>query len=106
MSGFLVAVLIGCFVSLAPSHAAPKSEVWEYWTAHDPGSTVTIDHSAWDLFQTKYAYPAKDGIHRVAYSSVLDYDRKMLDQYIASLTDETVTRLSRESNLSDYPGAE
>ena len=28
--------------------AAPEAELWARWTAHDPASTATIDHSAWD----------------------------------------------------------
>ena len=30
-----------------PAAAAPNAELWERWTAHDPASTRTVDHSAW-----------------------------------------------------------
>ena len=26
---------------------APKAELWEKWTAHDPAATSKLDHSAW-----------------------------------------------------------
>ena len=33
--------------ALAPAAAAPRAELWERWTAHDPRSQATVDHAAW-----------------------------------------------------------
>ena len=48
----------------------PKAELWERWTAHQPGSNAKIDHSTWDWFLKSYVSVNDDGVNRVAYSDV------------------------------------
>lgn len=83
-----------------PSQAAPDSELWAYWEAYDPASTVTVDHGAWNQFLIKYVFQRDDGINRLAYGNVLFYDRDALDKYVVSLAAVTVTKLSRDEQMA------
>ena len=85
-----------CLFIPALSQAAPESELWDYWTAHDPASTRSLDHGTWNTFLGKYVYPREDGINRVAYDGVSPSDRRKLDGYIARMATEAVTRLNRD----------
>jgi hypothetical protein len=75
---------LGGFTPLE-SLLAPKSDPWPRWTAHDPASTATIEHDAWNRLLKIYLRPAPDGIGRFAYSQVSKADRRVLDAYIAGL---------------------
>jgi hypothetical protein len=92
-------VLVGV-VALPASAAfeslfAPKARLWQRWTAHDEGSTVRIDHGAWDRFLKRYVSVGPDRINRVAYAKVSAEDRRALDAYVARLAGVRVSRLSR-----------
>lgn len=97
---FVASLAVWCLLAPAAAQAQPESELWDYWTAHDAASTVSIDHGAWNLFLGKYVFPRDDGINRLAYGNVLFYDRSALDQYIASLAAVTVTRLNRHEQMA------
>ena len=34
--------------------AAPKADLWSRWQAHDAGSRIAVDHSAWDRLLSRY----------------------------------------------------
>lgn len=70
----------------ATAAAAPKAELWQRWTAHDPAAAATIDHNTWDHFVRAYVSSFPDGVNRVAYADVTAADRKLLESYIATLT--------------------
>ena len=57
-------VLVLFLVAAAPALAAPDAELWVRWTAHDPESSVTVDHRAWDRLLATYAAPGADGVNR------------------------------------------
>ena len=97
---FLATILVWCLLIPAVSQAAPKSELWDYWAAYDPTSTVSVDHSAWNSFLVKHIVPREDGINRAAYGKMLVLDLPVLDKYIASLAAETVTRLNRNEQMA------
>jgi hypothetical protein len=75
--------------------APPKSELWPRWTAHDPASTLTVDHAAWGGFLRKYVREHTDGVNRVAYAGVTPEDRRALADYLQGLTRLPVSSLSR-----------
>ena len=83
-------------VAAFPTVAAPRADLWERWTAHDPGATATIDHSSWDGFLKTYVSVFPDGVNRVAYAHVSDADRKRLDRYIDDLTALAISAYSRD----------
>lgn len=84
-----------CCMALQSARAAPSADLWERWTAHDPGSTVTVDHGAWDDFLRTYVSPRGDKINRVAYREVTPTDRRRLDRYIEMLAATPVSELNR-----------
>ncbi len=65
--------------------AAPKAKLWPRWEAHDPGSSASIDHGAWNDWLAAYVSTPADGIARVAYGRVGDAGRASLESYIDSL---------------------
>lgn len=76
--------------------AAPRADLWERWTAHDPSAVTTIDHNPWDRFLKTYVSAFRDGVNRVAYARVSDTDRKRLDRYIDDLTVLPISAYSRD----------
>lgn len=93
----LVAFLIVLSI-VSPVYGAlfvPKAKLWDRWTAHDPGSTTTVDHSAWTHFLTTYVRPHIDGVNRVAYAEVIGIDKKALADYVAKLTAMPISTYNR-----------
>jgi hypothetical protein len=81
-----------CFQAVA----APDANLWDRWEAHQPRSTIVVDHTAWDRFLLEYLdsdHPS--GISRVDYAGVTDADKEALDAYINSLQAVEVSALSR-----------
>ena len=76
-------------------NAAPEANLWSRWTAHDPGSSVRVDHTAWDEWLERYVMTGDDGVNRVAYGSVSAADRANLDDYIDRLEAVEVFALNR-----------
>jgi Protein of unknown function, DUF547 len=80
--------------------AAPRAELWQRWTVHDPHSSQHIDHRAWEAFLTRYLRIGADGVHRVAYSGVTAADRAALDGYIARLAGLPISSYDRPEQLA------
>jgi hypothetical protein len=80
--------------------AAPKADLWERWTAHDPGSRIEVDHSLWDLFLKRHIVRGEDGIHRIAYGSVTAEARQQLTRYLDLLQLAPVSQYSRPVQLA------
>ena len=83
----------------AGAGAAPEAELWERWTAHDPASTETIDHSAWDGILERFVAPGPDGVARFAYAAAAR-DRAALDAYVDSLARTPVSRYARPEQMA------
>lgn len=96
MKTFLSVSLFIFFLNQAVAvNAAPKADLWELWTAHDPKSTLEIDHTLWDLFLKQYVSKSPSGINLVGYAAVSREDRQVLAQYIALLAASPVSKLNR-----------
>ena len=81
----IMAVLaLACCVTL-PALAAPASEPWPRWQAHDAESNATIDYRAFDAFLGKYVVVHAHGPNGVRYGAVTSADRQRLDQFIRRL---------------------
>ncbi|NIO40956.1 MAG: DUF547 domain-containing protein, partial [Burkholderiales bacterium] len=78
-----------------PTTAAPKADLWERWTVHDPSAVTTIDHGRWDHFLKTYVSAFPDGVNRLAYARVSETDRKRLDRYIDDLVALPISAYSR-----------
>lgn len=74
------------------------------WRAHQAGSTLTVDHSAWNALLKKYVVvrePA-DGPNLVDYAALQASaaDRAKLDGYLERLADVEVGRLDRDEQFA------
>ena len=93
----IVALTLAAWIQVPPSvvQAAPRSNLWERWLAHDPLSRVVVDHGAWDRFLRRHVLRGPDGIARIAYQTVPAGDRGALKNYIDRLSDAPVSRYGR-----------
>ena len=78
--------------------AAPKSQLWEKWSAHDSGSTSSIDHGEWNSLLEHYVVPGSDGINRFSYQQLLDSseDRQRLTDYLIEMSQVEIRRFNRD----------
>lgn len=82
-----VAVFALLMLLSSVTSAAPASEYWGFWDKSDEKSLKAIDHSTWDVFLSRYLKPSADPEGTfLSYSKVSAPDRKLLKDYIASLT--------------------
>lgn len=88
-------LVLSVLLSSASALSAPRADLWDRWLAHDPKSTVTVDHHAWDSFLTTYLVRGKDGVNRLRYAAVSGTDRQALDGYVTRLTETPVSTLTR-----------
>jgi Protein of unknown function, DUF547 len=82
------------------AQAAPRAELWQRWTAHDPNSAQTIDHGAWEAFLTRYLRIGANGVHGIAYGLVTSADRRALDAYIDGLSRLPISSYSRPEQMA------
>jgi len=105
MLGRLVLLLI-VLLSASPLRAgwleaqfAPRADLWECSTPHDPASTLRVDHTPWSRFLATYRELGDDGVARVAYGRVGAADRVALDDYVAALAALPARSLNRAEQL-------
>lgn len=76
--------------------AAPKAELWPRWQAHDPQSSIHLDHSLWGQFLDRYLVAGKSGsANLVRYVAVSAEDKASLAQYLAELSAVSMAKLNR-----------
>ena len=95
-----VCAVIAVLLFALPAVAAPKAELWERWTAHDPASTVQVDNSAWTAFLETYLKVDPNGLNRLDYAGVTPADKKALDGYVALLSATPVSTLNRDEQFA------
>jgi hypothetical protein len=78
---------------------APKPELWERWTAHDPKSKAAIDHSAWDHLLQRNVRMSGDGLNRFNYKGISKDDRAAIKAYIATLSAVPISAFARPEQL-------
>ena len=95
-TAFLSIVLI-----FSTAGAAPKADLWERWEAHDPGSSITLDHRTWDAILQKYLVTSHpSGINLFRYGAVTALDRTALEMYLDELQDTKVSALNRPEQMA------
>ena len=87
----LLLMVLGC----NSAQAAPKSEPWPMWEAHNEASVGAISHEPWERFLASYVKTAADGINRVAYQMVTAESRKQLEDYLARLQTVPIRKYAR-----------
>jgi len=79
----------------------PKSNLADaIWSRHDPNSTLSVDHSAWDGFLARYVETDGQGVNRVAYGRVSKNDQAGLENYLRALEGVDVTKLNRDEQFA------
>ena len=96
----LIAIAIWSWLAATPAAAAPKADLWERWTAHDPASATIVDHGAWDRFLGRYLSTDEAGVNRVRYGAVVGTDRRALNGYLADMSGTPVSALDRPQQLA------
>ncbi len=93
-----LAVVLACCLVGNLALAAPEAELWPRWQKHDPASTRTIDHAAWQAFLGKYVAAAHpSGVNRFRYGDVNKQDRSALDGYVARLETVPISAYGRNA---------
>lgn len=77
------------------AQAAPKADLWPFWTAHDADSVDGVDHSAWTDWLQAHVQVRRQGANRVDYGAVDAAGRQQLDDYVDALTARDPRKLSR-----------
>lgn len=95
----LVCLLIQA-VTATSALAAPKAELWEKWTAHNPNDARSIDHTSWDRFLKQYVQPHSSGVNRIAYGQVSDSSRASLQTYINALAQARIGQFNQREQLA------
>ena len=98
-----IGALVALFTLVAATSmatAAPKSDLWPRWEAHDPASIMIVDHGSWSRLLGRYARPNADGVTRFDYAGLRDADRPALDGYVAALSATPVSSLNRGEQLA------
>lgn len=88
------------FASAGPAQAAPRAELWSRWTAHDPNSSLTVDHGTWDFFTRRYVSHGSNGVALVNYAAVGAEDKAALGTYLRSLAGTQVSSLNQREQYA------
>lgn len=92
---FLSMILLLAATGNADLFAAPKPDLWPRWQAHDPASTLRVDHAPWERFlQTYLVTGHPSGLNRLRYSEATPADRRTLTEYLDRLQAVRVSALS------------
>ncbi len=97
--GVLAAVAL-TFATSTWSTAAPRAELWERWSAHDPDARTRIDHGAWDSFLKRFVRVRPDGANLVAYGKVTRSDKAELGRYLGGLAALPISTYNRAEQLA------
>ena len=80
----MVPLLLAIFSALAT--AAPAAELNPFWDDREEESKLLVDHSAWQLFLSKYVDDQHaSGINRVDYFAVTASDLNSIEKYLEYL---------------------
>jgi hypothetical protein len=86
---------------VSTAHSAPKADLWERWEAHDPDSSLTVDHRTWDALLEKYLVRSDpSGVNLFRYGAVTSLDRTALEMYLDELQAVNVSALSRPEQMA------
>ncbi len=79
-----IALILSLFISTL-SYAAPKAELWSYWTKSNEQSRRSISHSKWQNFLDNYVVTQGENT-LVRYGSVSEADKQALKSYLSDLS--------------------
>jgi hypothetical protein len=80
--------------------AAPRAELWVFWSQSVESVSMSIDHLSWQHFLSAHVTTDDTGMNRVSYGGVSDKDRVGLDEYIQRLSGIQITGYPRNEQLA------
>jgi hypothetical protein len=83
-----------------PADAGPAAELWPRWEAHDPASTILVDHAAYGDLLDRYLTRHADGVNRVRYAALRADDRAALEAYVQRLEAVDPDGLNRPEQMA------
>lgn len=99
LSFLLIAVAVSAPVR--PVHAAPDADLWPDWQAHDPSSTVEIDHGDWQTVLDRYVTRHEPGVTSFDYEAAIrDGGAGMVAGYVDAMTRVNVDALNRDQQFA------
>ena len=99
-SFWVAAVLILAATLATSAQAAPNSDPWPYWSAHNAQSSKVIDHSQWQQILDLRVHENADDINRVSYKQFSAVEKNQLASYVQKLAGLTPTQLNRDEQLA------
>lgn len=96
----VVLVLLVTLLAAAVAQAGPRAELWPRWQAHDPASSLAVDHTPFARFLDGRVRTGPDGVARFAYGSVDGEARAVLDSYVESLAATAVSFHDRDEQFA------
>ncbi len=81
------------------ARSAPNAELWDFWLSDNTASNRQVNHSTWQQILDRYLDVSPT--HSLFdYRSVTNSDKKLLKQYLATLSMEDPGSLSREQQFA------
>lgn len=99
-AGITVTIALSAIVVFLNATAAHAAEPAELFRQAASGSTLTVDHSAWDRLLKAYVKTSPDGVNRVDYATFEANGHKDLKNYIRSIEETYPTTLDRAEQLA------
>jgi hypothetical protein len=96
----LVVLLLGGIMMYHHLTTPPTKNLWPRWQTHQPNSTRTINHPAYQDFLTSYLYRSPAGINLVHYSKVTEEDKAKLANYLKDLSQIPISQYNRKEQLA------
>lgn len=99
---YLTLVLIAVSFAIAgTATAAPKPDLWDFWSASTKTETTSVDHSAWDQILGGYIEASED-LNNFDYARLAqtNSDLQKLKNYLSTLTATDPRKLTRDQQLA------
>ncbi|KXJ59284.1 MAG: hypothetical protein AXW12_04235 [Thalassospira sp. Nap_22] len=81
--------------------AAPDADLWPDWQAHDPQSSVEIDHGDWQAVLDRYVTQHEPGVTSFDYGAASrDGGTGMVAGYVDAMTKVNVDALNRDQQFA------
>jgi hypothetical protein len=98
---FLFVIAVLSITSVSPVYAAPKADLWPDWQAHDPQSTVKVDHGEWLAVLDRYVTVQEPGVTSFDYQAAhIDGGAAMVADYVDAMTKVAVDALNRDQQFA------
>ncbi|MEL7173174.1 MAG: DUF547 domain-containing protein [Pseudomonadota bacterium] len=98
--GAMLLLLLGACTAIERATLPAPAVTDASWQAFTEGSTIVVDHTAWDRFLASYRRVGAHRIARVDYAAVSPEDRAALKSYIAALGSVDPAALDRPEQLA------